>query len=217
MKLLLEAINRAVEKHGLKPAEVEDGVIWHLGLENAYPPYIFSDVSADDAKILLNSFVELGCPTAFDLSLQLSRLLAENGRLVSQTMEKMFAKSGWPLGGEIGNYLLLSYLATMDDGANWAISLLDVVPEDARDGLFMACWKMDGLDVQEKLREKFSEWIAADPDWGLGTGEGGWLSCFLAKWAKNETFSPARLKHLMYWHCAHCAMAGSGLTFLLDE
>ena len=78
-----------------------------------------------------------------------------------------------------------------------------MLPNDARDGLFLACWKLKDMELHDKLLRKFEEWLTADETWGCGDGEDGWLKHFLGKWISEETFPYERLKNLVVWHFQH--------------
>lgn len=98
--------------------------------------------------------------------------------------------------------LALAFLAVMPDSPVWMMRLLDVVLNDARDGLLTACWYRDDAQVNEKLLQKFEEW-SKDPTWGGGDGEDYWLARFVSKWSEEGVFSPERLGHLKMWCVEH--------------
>jgi len=84
----------------------------------------------------------------------------------------------------IGEHLLfLSYLAVREDGAAWAARLINEVPEDGRDGLFLTCYKLQSEELDRLLMAKFVEWNT-DGWTGHDTGELHWLQQFIAKWIK---------------------------------
>ena len=161
-------------------------------------PYIFGGLDDEEAKFLLESFIDFRALYQFGLSLQLARLLAERGALVRGRMGRIVAKTDW--GSYTGNGLLLAYLGSVKGADAQIRRLLDIVPEDGRDGLFMACWMSRSVRVQKKLREKFEEWISRDSGFGGGTGEASWLAAFLAKWTRDETFGFDSLRPLVQWH-----------------
>ena len=161
-------------------------------------PYIFGGLDDEEAKFLLESFIDFHALYQFGLSLQLARLLAERGALVRGRMGRIVAKTDW--GSYTGNGLLLAYLGSVKGADAQIRRLLDIVPEDGRDGLFMACWMSRSVRVQKKLREKFEEWISRDSGFGGGTGEASWLAAFLAKWTRDETFGFDSLRPLVQWH-----------------
>jgi hypothetical protein len=65
------------------------------------------------------------------------KLLSTHGHLVAEIMDPLLNTLNWSSYSE--HQLFLSYLALRTDGPSLATHLLDVVPEDARDGLFLAC------------------------------------------------------------------------------
>ncbi len=163
-------------------------------------PYIFGDLDDEDAKFLLESFIDFRSLYHFDLAMQLSRLLTERGTLVRARMGRIIAKTDWSSNG--GDGLLLAYLGSVKGADAQIRRLLDIVPEDGRDGLFVACWKSPSARVQKKLLEKFEHWIEDDPDFGSSTGEAAWLGAFLAKWMREVEFPYDRLESLVRWHLA---------------
>ncbi len=69
----------------------------------------------------------------------------------------------------------------MKGGAALAGRLLDQVPEDGRDGLFLACYRLQSEKLDRKLIEKFTKW--GEEGWCLGaTDELYALEQFIAKW-----------------------------------
>ena len=165
--------------------------------------WLFSYVSNAEAKLLLKEFISDKTYCTFEVLLHFARLMALKGTLVAEPMDNVVQSTDWE--SYASPQLLLSYLAVKSDGAAWIIRLLDVVPSDARDGLFIACWHCHDRRVHRKLLRKFEEWTQAG-DFGGGDGEGLWLGRFLTKWAKGSTFSLKRLKRLMEWAVLHNLM-----------
>ena len=130
------------------------------------------------------------------LKWSLGRLLAEKGRLVEDLLAPVLRQTDWS--SYDAPQFLLAGLAAFPDGAERAIELLDIVPEDARDGLFIACWLLPARNVQRKLLAKSLAWIA-DPAWHGYPNEAYWLRCFLCKWMAQGTFSLRRLAPLVQW------------------
>ena len=159
--------------------------------------WLFSDVSDEEATTLLRAFaLDEDCCT-FEVQRHLARLMAIKGGLVRDLMDPIIVSTEWAAHSSIP--MVLSYLATMENGADWILQLLDVVPYDGRDGLFTACWYCEDVRVQEKLLAKFEEWIQ-DDTWGRGDGEDVWMKDFLCKWIAKDCFSYERLKDLVVWH-----------------
>jgi len=140
---------------------------------------IFDDCTDEQARIFLTAFLDRSLSVGWSVSIQLSKLLAVRGRLVSNLMEPLLTTLKW---NSHGDYVLfLSYLAVRDGGATLAVRLLDEVSEDARDGLFLACYRLKSEELDRKLIGKFIEWDAEGWD-GSGTGELHALQQFIAKW-----------------------------------
>ena len=207
-RLCLQAVNRAAALNGLGRARCEENggtTIWldALAKENngLAAPFIFDECSDDDAKLLLESFIDFQSLYQYDLAVQLSRLLARRGALVRGRMGRVLAKTDWSSYGSNG--LLLSYLASRKGSDPLICRLLDTVGEDNRDGLFLACWYSSGKKVQKCLKRKFESWIESDDSWGGSTGEVWWLGAFLSKWTKEQTFSYEELQSLTQWYLEH--------------
>lgn len=207
LRRCLRAVNRAAARHGLGRAAVSDDgdgavmLLDDLVCVGYDAPFIFDGCSDADARLLLESFVGYPSLYHFDLAFQLSRLLARRGGLVGPRMERLLAEKDWSSWAENG--LLLSYLASKAGSGPQICRLLDIVPVDNRDGLFLACWHSPDAAVQERLRQRFEAWTADDPSWGSGTGEAWWLGAFLSKWTRERTFPPCRLQSLVRWHLVH--------------
>ena len=199
------AVDKAAARHGLGRArrDKENGGVTICldaltdGWGEFDAPFLFDECSDDDAKLLLESFIDYRALYQYDLAFQLARFLARRGALVRMRMGRVLAKADWSSHGSNG--LLLAYLATKKDGGAQICRLLDVVGEDNRDGLFLACWHSAGKRVHRRLKRKFEEWIASDASWGDSTGEARWLGAFLAKWAAEETFPYEQLQTLVQW------------------
>ena len=201
----IQAVNRAAALHdfGRAKCEEDDGrtTIWLdalTGWGEFDAPFIFDECSDDDAKLLLESFIDFRSLYQYDLAVQLSRLLARRGALVRGRMGRVIVKTDWS--SYVSNGLLLSYLASRKGSDPLICRLLDIVGEDNRDGLFLACWHSSGKKVQKCLKRKFESWIESDASWGGGTGEAWWLGAFLSKWTKEQTFSYEELQALTQWY-----------------
>ena len=168
-----------------------DGGVRYMTCENRLfpeidPIWLFSDVSDEEAKLLLGAFVDGKTLCTYDIMRHLSRLLATKGMLVSRQMDKILERTDWE--SYAAPQLLLSYLAVKPDGDKWIIRLLDIVPEDCRDGLFLACWYLDDFGVNKRLLAKLAAW-SVDPNWsGAATGEQVWLKRFSNKLRNDGLF-----------------------------
>lgn len=168
-----------------------DGGVRYMTCENRLfpeidPIWLFSDVSDEEAKLLLGAFVDGKTLCTYDIMRHLSRLLATKGLLVSRKMDKILERTDWE--SYAAPQLLLSYLAVKPDGDKWIIRLLDIVPEDCRDGLFLACWYLDDFGVNKRLLAKLAVW-SVDPNWsGAATGEQVWLKRFSNKFRNDGLF-----------------------------
>lgn len=165
--------------------------------------WVLRGATDDEAKTILRDFIGSKTSCGWSLSCQMARLLSEKGQLVAKRMDKLIERNDWSNGKHT---LLLAYLAAKPDGAEWAKKLLDMVPDDARDGLFLACWKINDLELHAKLLRKFEEWFTKDATWGCGTGEDGWLGRFISRWLAEGTFTYTRLEKCIRWHFRHMVL-----------
>ena len=159
--------------------------------------WMFKSATDDESRQILLPFISNKLDIGFELACQIARLLSEKGFVVKEELADFVTRVDWSLYGS--PELALAGLPHIKRGDAVTIRLLDVVPEDSRDGIFFACWKSKSRAVQEKLLGKFESWTTA-PDWGSGSGEHAWLKYFLGKWISEETFPYERLKNLVVWH-----------------
>jgi len=160
-----------------------DGWCADISLDARYDLFasecIFDDCNDTEAQMLLEAFLGNGLSVSWSVSEQLSKLLSKRGRLASGKIDPLLKTIDW---SSVSNrQLFLSYLALRDDGAALADGLLDIVPEDARDGLFLACHKLSSETLDRKLMDRFVKWEA--DGWSpTSTGELYALEQFIAKW-----------------------------------
>ena len=150
--------------------------------ENLSRQGIFKECSEEELTLLFSALIE-NKALCWDIALEIAKLLPEKGHLIKDkfSIDDCVAN---PFCGF--NQLLLAALGSDQKSESEIIKLLDAVPEDARDGLFMACEALNTPAIFCKLIEKFTLWIKADPDYGNGTGEGGYLENFIALWQKTQ-------------------------------
>ena len=72
----------------------------------------------------------------------------------------------------------------MDDFKALLAQYLATMPDDFRDGLFIAAMHAESHEVDGILINAFSEWYKSGDWFPAGTGEDGWLEYFLKKWIK---------------------------------
>jgi len=142
---------------------------------------IFDDCDDARAKMFLTAFLAKDLSVSWSISEQLSKLLSTRGRLVSEIVEPLLVTVDWTCC--YMEQLFLSYLALQTDGAAVAGRLLDKVRDDFRDGLFLACYRLNSDELDRKLMAKFVEWKAAGDDLGA-TGQIYALQQFIAKWLR---------------------------------
>lgn len=150
--------------------------------ENLSRQGIFKECSEEELTLLFSALIE-NKALCWDIALEIAKLLPEKGHLIKDkfSIDDCVAN---PFCGF--NQLLLAALGSNQKYESEIIKLLDAVPEDARDGLFMACEALNTPAIFRKLMEKFTQWIKADPDYGTATGEGRYLENFLVLWQKTQ-------------------------------
>ncbi|MGN0844443.1 MAG: hypothetical protein ACI4QT_04390 [Kiritimatiellia bacterium] len=194
--------NGSIEYYPLQEFE-EDGKVWltcdgWLFAETS-SEWLFPDVSDEEATTLLRAFALKEDCCTFEVHCHLARLMATKGGLVRDLMDSLVKSADWE---SYTTFPEASFLAVMDNGVEWILKVLDVVPNDGRDGILTACWYCEDIRVQEKLMAKFEEWTNL-PAWGEGDGESQWMKQFISKWLANGVFSYERLKNLIMWHFKH--------------
>lgn len=142
---------------------------------------IFDDCDDDLAKVFLTAFLKQELSVGWSVFEQLSKLLSTRGTLVSETIEPILTSVDWSCC--YTSQLFLSYLALKGDGAEFAAKLLDIVRDDFRDGLFLACHKLKSEKLDRKLMAKFVEWEEEGDDF-TSTGCVYALEQFIGKWLK---------------------------------
>ncbi len=131
---------------------------------------IYDSCSDGTCRELLLDFLESRTSGSPPVALELSKLLSKRGFVVRDRMEPLFLDPDAYFSHS--KSLFLSYLVVMENGETRAIQLLDHVPGDSRDGLFLACYRLGTESIFKKLIEKVREWQAEDRYWGHdGTGE----------------------------------------------
>jgi len=131
---------------------------------------IYDSCSDTICRELLLDFLDCCTPTSWSVQLELSKLLSKRGFVVRERIEPILLNQG----DYISHYksLFLSYLAIMPKGEARVLQLLDSVPDDSRDGLFLACYRMSTESIFRRVVEKVREWHLEDGWWGHdGTGE----------------------------------------------
>lgn len=150
--------------------------------ENLGQQRIFKECSEEELTLLFSALIEYKA-LHWDIALEIAKLLPEKGHLI----EDKFSIDDCAANPFYGfNQLLLAALGSDQKYESEIIKLLDAVPDDARDGVFMACKALNTPAICRKLMEKFTQWIKNDPDYGIATCEGGYLENFIALWQKTQ-------------------------------
>ncbi len=103
---------------------------------------------------------------------------------------------------DAASQLLLAFIINLPDFARVLDSLLDIVHEDFRDGLFIACMDSDDPEILGILRRHFMKWVKEGDGFEDGTGELGWLHDFLGKFINH--FPAEELLPLMEHYFRRC-------------
>jgi hypothetical protein len=139
------------------------------------------------ARWLLEDFLYGRSQVDGHISGELSKLLSKRPYAIADMMAHLIDRLDHRPSDSIYSYhnLAWSYFANRADGETRALQLLDLVPEDCRDGLFLACYKLNTPAIYEKMKRKVREWYADYKFWGSGTGERGRVAQMVKKWDKT--------------------------------
>jgi hypothetical protein len=169
----------------------EDGLEFAGGPGHFDDECIYDAVDDRTALWLLNDWIDDATNLGFDVHCELSKLLSKRGRLVHDRVEPIIRRLAALKEGEGGftpwsqYQLLLSYLCQMPDGEALAIHFLYHVPEDFRDGLLLACYKMNTPAIYEAVKAAVRRWYAGF--WCAGsTGESSLIHQMVQQW--DQTF-----------------------------
>ena len=180
-------IIQQLKKYGLE-YEIDIDVDWNneevifCDETELNPENIFAACSDQELTLLFTTLIEQQ-PLHWPMAWEIARLLPEKGYLIKDKFSLEACVSN-PFSGF--NQMLLAYLGSSQEYETEIIRLLDEIPEDARDGLFLACEKLNTPAICRKLMEKFTQWITADPTYGNGTGELANLEKFMALWQETQ-------------------------------
>ena len=150
---------------------------------------LFDGCSMEETRHLLDVFCSTSYPEVFSWQVcsELSKLLAKDGKLIERIAEEFIFSD------QANHFrdtaLHLAYFATDIKWEAWCLKCLDLCEEDFRDGLFLACYRLNTPDIYSSLVRHFSKWIEKDPDWGKCTGEGLALERFLQKWDQTPGYT----------------------------
>ena len=146
------------------------------------------DECKDDVKTAMLEFYfsTQGLSVSFnwDVNVEFAKLAAKHGKLVEQRAEEFFPKN---FTDEWGTYFLhMAYFGSSSKYERELARLIEVSPEDGRDGLFVGSWFSQSELVQQTLMKEFCKWIES-PSFGDGTGEMQALRSFIGKWERTIT------------------------------
>ena len=139
---------------------------------------IFAECSDSELELLFNAVIDRN-PLDFDIICEICKMLPAKGYLLSEKLEKIIFESEF----DYSDYqLLFAYLGCDKKYEAKIIELLDTIPKDFRDGLFIACDRLNTPAITCKLFEKFTREIIENNSFGAGTGEDAILEDFIKKW-----------------------------------
>lgn len=144
------------------------------------------DNCADDIKAALLEFYfsPHGLKVSFnwDVNVEFAKLAAKHGGLVEQRAEGFFPKN---FTDEWGTYFLhMAYFGSNEKYERELAQLIEISPEDGRDGLFVGSWFSQSELVQRTLMKEFCKWIEY-PSFDGGAGEMQALRSFVGKWERS--------------------------------
>lgn len=116
---------------------------------------------------------------SWNVGVEFAKLSAKSGMLVRQDAERFFPSdfcASWSR-----YFLHVAYFGSNSIYEETLVSLMDFAYEDARDGLFIACWHNQSERLQKALISAFVGWIGRG-EMDFGTGEIPALESFLPRW-----------------------------------
>ena len=113
---------------------------------------IFKDCSVEELTTLFTALLE-NRPMDWNIALEIAKLLPARGGLVKKRVEDYIFRLEFDYDNLM---LLLAYLGSNPKYEKRLIELLATVPEDFRDGLFLACEALNTPVICRKLMEKFN-------------------------------------------------------------
>lgn len=143
---------------------------------------VFDECVDEEVKSLLTAWLTGELKGDRDTEFHLARLLAARGGVVSELATKIVREESW--NGFNCKQMFLAYICNMNDFETLLKHYLATMPIDFRDGLFIAAMHARSYDIDSVLINAFSEWYKSGDWFPMGTGEDGWLECFLKKWVK---------------------------------
>lgn len=143
-------------------------------------------------------FSQRGLQVSFnwDVNVEFAKLAAKYGKLVARKADGFFPSD---FTNEWGTYFLhMAYFGSSEKYEPELVRLIEISPEDGRDGLFIGSWFSQSELVQRTLIKAFCKWVKT-PSWDAATGEMFALRYFLRKWEmtvdrRKETEQRARIE-----------------------
>ncbi len=151
-----------------------------------YDDCIFSDVSDEGAIALMRLFAERKVRMFWNLNLEFAKLLALKGNLLNRELFAVLENHADVRWSEY--FLHQAFYGSSKQYEEKVLSLLDEAPEDGRDGIFIACYRLNTTRIHQKLVKCFRRWMQ-DADWGVGTGEYQALLRFMTLWDETPGFA----------------------------
>jgi hypothetical protein len=165
-----------------------DGLEYFGGPEYFDDECIYDPVDDATALWLLGDWLDGEPDVGWRVHLELSKLLAKRWHLVLDRVEPIVRELAALRPGEGGftpwarHQLCLSVLWRMQDGESLAVGLIERVPEDFRDGLLLACYKLNTPAVYEAVKAAVRRWEAEGCWCGGSTGELWQLRRMVERW-----------------------------------
>lgn len=176
----------------LTDALVPPGVDWPSRWDDVC---IYDNVDDQTARTLMIEWVAGRAHTG---TYEIAKLLAGRGQLIAEQMTPIIERLAAG-GDELDwtrrcHYLSIGYVVSLPpaDAERLALRFLDLMPEDFRDGVLLACYRLGGSTIDAAVQAKFRQWLN-DWSWcGSSTGELAWVRAFLDKWDQAGPAGPHR-------------------------
>jgi hypothetical protein len=148
---------------------------------------IFENCPAETKRKLMIGFLTKDTQAyGFDVSKELSKLLAVEGRMIITELQSFLDVQDWSTWPSPVH--TLSGAAHLPDSEDRLVHLLNTIDEDFRDGLFLACYTLNSREIDHRLQHLFVKW--GQDHWSpSATGELYFLGEFIKRWIHHYDYS----------------------------
>lgn len=176
-----EALQKRTDIFGLTWIRGPEGIVFEFegGPDFFDPDCVFDSLPDEDAAELMTAFCD-GLFLGWGVSRELSKLLAKRGNLIDKRGAALV------MSRQERDDLFCLQLAFLGSNVKWeplCIRYLDSLAEGQREGLFLACYRLNTTFIYWALVDKFTAWAMEDPNWRFRS-EVDMLARFLELWER---------------------------------